>query len=99
MSDIAIKVEDLGKLYRLGEVGTGTLSQDLKRWWALTRGKEDPFGKLGETNDRTVKGDSEFVWALKDINFEVFLMSYNPSIDEVIYYLKLTRYLELEKHL
>jgi lipopolysaccharide transport system ATP-binding protein len=71
MSDIAIKVEDVGKLYRLGEVGTGTLSQDLKRWWAVQRGKEDPFAKIGETNDRTQKGDSEFVWALKDVSFEV----------------------------
>jgi lipopolysaccharide transport system ATP-binding protein len=71
MSDLAIKVEDVGKLYRLGEVGTGTLSQDLKRWWAVTRGNEDPFAKIGETNDRTIKGESEFVWALKNINFEV----------------------------
>src|SRR5687768_3228899 len=71
MSDIAIKVEDVGKLYRLGEVGTGTLSQDLKRWWAVTRGREDPFTKIGQVNDRTQKGDSDYVWALRDINFEV----------------------------
>jgi lipopolysaccharide transport system ATP-binding protein len=71
MSDIAIKVEDVGKLYRLGEVGTGTLSQDLKRWWAVSRGKEDPFAIIGETNDRTTKGDSEFVWALKNVSFDV----------------------------
>jgi ABC-type polysaccharide/polyol phosphate transport system ATPase subunit len=71
MSDIAIKVEDVGKLYRLGEVGTGTLSQDLKRWWAITRGNEDPFAKIGETNDRTQKGSSDYVWALKDVSFEV----------------------------
>lgn len=66
-----IKVEDLGKQYRLGEVGTGTLSHDLNRWWARLRGKEDPFSKVGEINDRTKKGASEYVWALKDINFEV----------------------------
>jgi len=71
MSDIAIKVENLGKLYRLGEVGTGTMSQDLSRWWAQVRGKEDPFAKIGETNDRTSKGQSNFVWSLKDVNFEV----------------------------
>lgn len=71
MNDIAIKVENVGKLYRLGEVGTGTLSQDLKRWWAIQRGKEDPFAKVGETNDRTKKGDSDYVWALKDVSFEV----------------------------
>jgi lipopolysaccharide transport system ATP-binding protein len=71
MSDIAIKVEDLSKLYRLGEVGTGTMSQDLNRWWASIRGKEDPFAKIGEANDRTIKGNSDFVWSLKDVNFEV----------------------------
>ena len=71
MSDIAIKVEDLGKLYRLGEVGTGTISHDLNRWVAKLRGKEDPFSKIGEINDRTAKGDSDYVWALKDVNFEV----------------------------
>ncbi|MGZ3873091.1 MAG: ABC transporter ATP-binding protein, partial [Mucilaginibacter sp.] len=66
-----IKVENLGKQYRLGEIGTGTLSHDLNRWWARVRGKEDPFAKIGEANDRTRKGESEYVWALKDINFEV----------------------------
>jgi len=71
MSDIAIKVENLSKQYRLGEVGTGTISHDLNRWWAKMRGKEDPFLKIGETNDRSKKGNSEYVWALKDINFEV----------------------------
>jgi lipopolysaccharide transport system ATP-binding protein len=70
-SDVAIKVENLGKLYRLGEIGTGTITQDLNRWWARTRGKEDPFAKIGETNDRTTRGDSDFVWSLKDVNFEV----------------------------
>lgn len=68
---IAIKVENLSKQYRLGEVGTGTLSHDLNRWWAKIRGKEDPFAKIGSTNDRTQKADSDYVWALKDINFEI----------------------------
>jgi lipopolysaccharide transport system ATP-binding protein len=71
MSDIAIKVENLSKQYRLGVVGTGTLSHDLNRWWHQVRGKEDPYLKIGETNDRATKGESEYVWALKDINFEV----------------------------
>lgn len=71
MSDIAIKVEGLGKQYRLGEIGTGTISQDLNRWWARLRGKEDPFAKVGETNDRTKKGSSDYVWSLRDIDFEV----------------------------
>ncbi len=71
MSDVAIRVEDVSKLYQLGEVGTGTLSRDIERWWASVRGKEDPFAKIGQLNDRTTKAESEFVWALKDINFEV----------------------------
>lgn len=71
MSDIAIKVENLGKQYRLGEVGTGTIGHDLNRWWARMRGREDPFAKVGEANDRTTKGSSDYVWALRDINFDV----------------------------
>lgn len=71
MSDTIIKAESLGKLYQLGEIGTGTISHDLNRWWARMRGKEDPFAKIGETNDRTAKGSSDWVWALKNINFEV----------------------------
>ena len=71
MSDIAIKVEGLSKQYRLGEIGTGTISHDLNRWWARMRGKEDPFAQIGEVNDRTAKGSSDYVWSLKDVNFEV----------------------------
>lgn len=68
---LAIKVENLSKAYRLGLIGTGTLGSDLKRWYALARGKEDPLLKIGETNDRAVKGKSDVVWSLKDINFEI----------------------------
>lgn len=71
MSDIAIRVENLSKQYRLGLVGSGTLSHDLNRLWHRVRGKDDPYLKLGETNDRTVKGMGEYVWALRDINFDV----------------------------
>jgi len=71
MSNTIIKTEQLGKLYRLGEVGTGTISHDLNRWIARIRGKEDPFAKVGESNDRTRKGSSDYVWALQDVNFEV----------------------------
>jgi lipopolysaccharide transport system ATP-binding protein len=66
-----IKVENLGKQYRLGQVGTGTISHDLNLWWNKVRGKEDPYLKIGETNDRTKAGGSNLVWALKDLNFEV----------------------------
>ena len=66
-----IKVENLSKQYRLGSVGTGSLVHDLNRTWHRLRGHEDPYLKIGEENDRTIKGSSEYVWALKDINFEV----------------------------
>lgn len=69
--NIVLDIENVSKQYRLGEVGTGTLQHDLKRWWANVRGKEDPYLKIGETNDRTAKGDSDYVWALNDINFQV----------------------------
>lgn len=71
MSKIAISAEGVGKQYRLGEVGTGTISHDLNRWWARLRGKEDPFARIGEANDRTTKGESDYVWALKEIDFKV----------------------------
>lgn len=71
MSDIAISVENVSKQYRLGEVGTGTISHDLNRWWHKVRGKEDPYLRIGETNDRSAKSDNPYVWALQDINFEV----------------------------
>jgi len=66
-----IKVENLAKQYRLGSVGTGSFAHDLNRTWHSIRGKEDPYLKIGEANDCSVKGISEYVWALKDINFEV----------------------------
>jgi lipopolysaccharide transport system ATP-binding protein len=68
---VAIKVENLSKAYQLGEFGTGTVSRDIERWLAKIRGKEDPFLKIGEPNDRTVKGTSNIVWSLKDINLEI----------------------------
>ncbi|MFC5195456.1 ABC transporter ATP-binding protein [Bizionia hallyeonensis] len=68
---IILKAENISKQYRLGLVGTGTISDDLKRWWAGMRGKEDPFLTVGEVNDRSTKADSSYVWAIKDINFEV----------------------------
>lgn len=71
MSDVILKIENLSKQYRLGTIGTGTISHDLNRWFHKVRGKEDPYLKIGESNDRATKGTSEYVWALKDINFEV----------------------------
>jgi lipopolysaccharide transport system ATP-binding protein len=66
-----IEVENLSKQYRLGSIGTGTVSHDLNRWWHRVRGKEDPYLKIGQTNDRTEKSSSDYVWSLKDVNFTV----------------------------
>ena len=72
MSDIAIQFDHVGKLYRLGLVGTGTLSHDLNRWWQTkVLHHEDPYLRVGEVNDRAHKGNSDYVWALKDITFDV----------------------------
>ncbi|MBX9891053.1 MAG: ATP-binding cassette domain-containing protein [Chitinophagaceae bacterium] len=71
MTEIALRVEGLSKMYQLGEIGTGTLSKDIERWWFRVRKKEDPFLKIGEINDRSSKSSSEVVWSLKDINFEI----------------------------
>jgi lipopolysaccharide transport system ATP-binding protein len=68
---LAIQVENLSKAYQLGQFGTGTISRDLERWWALTRGKQDPFLKIGESNDRLKKSDSDIVWSLKDLDFKI----------------------------
>lgn len=71
MSNIAIKVENLSKAYQLGQIGTGTISRDLERWYARIRGKEDPFLRIGESNNQNTKSKSDVVWSLKDINFEI----------------------------
>ncbi len=68
---IAIEVENLSKQYRLGKIGTGSLAHDVNRWWHTVRGKEDPYLKIGEVNDRTQAGTSEYVWSLRDINFKI----------------------------
>ena len=68
----AIEFENISKQYRLGLVSTGTLSHDLNRFWQTkVLRREDPYLKVGEVNDRAHKGESEYVWALKDINFKV----------------------------
>ena len=71
MSETILKIENLSKQYRLGLVGSGTMSDDLKRWWFKILGKEDPFLKIGDVNNRATKGESDYVWSLRDINFEV----------------------------
>lgn len=68
----AIEFENVSKQYRLGLVGTGTLAHDIRRFWVTNiLRQEDPYLKIGETNDRTSKGNSDYVWALRDITFNV----------------------------
>ena len=69
MTTTVISVENLSKSYRLGAIGTGTFYGDLKRWWAMQRGKPDPYLKIGETDYGN--RDGEMVWALKDVNFRI----------------------------
>ncbi len=66
-----IEVENISKQYRLGTIGTGTVSHDLNRWWHRVRGKEDPYLKIGQANNRSEKSTSDYVWSLRDINFNV----------------------------
>jgi len=68
---VILKIENISKQYRLGLVGTGTLSHDLNRFWAKIRGKEDPYLKIGAVNDQSTKAIEDYIWALKDINIEV----------------------------
>jgi lipopolysaccharide transport system ATP-binding protein len=72
MNKIILTAQNISKQYRLGVVGTGTLSHDLNRWWASVRGKEDPYLKIGAENDRSKKAETDYVWALRDINFDVY---------------------------
>jgi len=75
MSRPVIHLEDISKLYRLGQVSTGTLAHDLNRWWHRVRGREDPYSRIALDNDRTRKTSPgsapSYAWALRNINFKV----------------------------
>lgn len=66
-----IVFENVSKQYRLGTIGTGTLSHDLNRWWHRVRGKDDPYIRIGEANDRTTAGNSSYVWALRGVSMQI----------------------------
>lgn len=67
MSDIAIKIENLKKQYKLGAIGGATLNAELQSWWARKRGKEDPNLMIGQDYSRA----GESFWALDGINLEI----------------------------
>jgi lipopolysaccharide transport system ATP-binding protein len=69
MSNVVISIDNLSKAYRLGQIGTGTLSDDLKLWWAKKRGKPNPLLKLGEKDDNN--RDGETIWAIRDVTVNV----------------------------
>ena len=71
MNNSVIRIENVSKLYRLGELGTGTLVHDLNRWWAMARGKEDPCKKLGEVNTLAGRDYKDYIWALRNLNIEI----------------------------
>lgn len=71
MGNTVISIEQLSKIYRLGEVGTGTLSHDIRKWWYAIKGKENPYEKIADFNYRDRKADSDYVYALKEINYQV----------------------------
>ena len=71
MGNTIIEVTNLSKQYQLGQINSQTLSRDVNRWWARVQGKPDPYARIGAINDRTKKGNDEFVWALQNVNFNV----------------------------
>jgi len=70
-NELALSINNIAKQYRLGLVGTGTLSHDLNRLFCKILGKPDPYALVGDVNDRAIVGDSDYVWALKDVSFNV----------------------------
>ena len=64
-----ISIENLSKSYRLGTIGSGTIREDLDRWWAKLRKRADPTLKIGEEHRARHVGQ-EF-WALEDISFKI----------------------------
>ena len=64
-----ISVESLSKVYRLGQIGTGTFAHDLNLWWARMRRKPNPMLRIGEADHGNREGEE--IWALKDVSFTV----------------------------
>lgn len=68
---LAISIQGISKAYQIGTFNSGSFSRDISRWWAIKRGKEDPFLKIIEENDRTITSQSNIIWSLKDITFDI----------------------------
>ncbi len=70
MSEVVIKIENLSKVYKLGQIGTGTVSHDLNRFIAKLLRKEDPSSIIG-SNVKSSSAKNNYVKVLDDINLEV----------------------------
>ncbi|MCD8386768.1 MAG: ABC transporter ATP-binding protein [Bacteroidales bacterium] len=72
MSDCAVRFEEVGKMYRLGQVGTGTLCHDLNQWWQTRiMGRENPYLKVGSLSNQAAMNQGECVWALRDVTLDI----------------------------
>src|SRR5687767_6839683 len=67
---VVIRLEELSKKYRLGDITRKMLYEDLQRYWAKLWRREDPFSRIDNrkgVEEETVKE----IWALRDVNLEV----------------------------
>lgn len=76
MSDVVLKVENLYKRYRLGNVDGTAFKEDIVSFFAKLQGKPDPYESYITSNELAAVKDasevkSRYVWSLQDINFEV----------------------------
>jgi lipopolysaccharide transport system ATP-binding protein len=74
MSDVAIKIENLGKRYRYGGVAPlgQNLRADLADWLrGLFRGKNGERSSFKQIHERHLDESPEYFWALRDINLEI----------------------------
>ncbi len=65
---LVLKIKNLSKIYKLGQIGRGTLTEDVQSWWAKIRGKEDPTLKIGEA---IISSNKPF-YAIKDLDIECY---------------------------
>lgn len=65
---VAIRLSGVKKMYKLGQIGGGTLTADLQSWWARIRGKEDPNTKIG-TDQRLI---GQTFMALNGIDLTIY---------------------------
>ena len=63
--EVAIRLTNVKKMYKLGQIGGGTLQGDLQSWWARIRGKEDPNSKIIDASFVLVPGsDPEYPYSI-----------------------------------